>query len=272
MTRGYVAVIRGKEIKKVAYLQSDAYLSYYGEKILKAITNNTIDKWMDKQIAYNHECYGEDKPNKDFSLDWIRKSKTNKDRKKYDFAEYGYLYDEKTGKLKAYHYGQLMCTVIPEEREKYQYMFENEDALWAYVNYDEELLNYKKKPQSIFLLKNEGMDMLKYMVATSKKQQEERIFLSDSHLMAPGHSHGHPTYFKKLYFKWTDNPISFVVSQSSFSKSWDVLIQETTCRKYLTSQRFGTETAAMKWLRAHIKANLESYTKQLKECSLEVAV
>ena len=79
MTRGYICLIDGKKVTKYAYLQSDAYLDFYGVEILQAIMDNRIDAWMDKQIAYNHTCYGADEPSPHFTIDWIKRTKNNQD-------------------------------------------------------------------------------------------------------------------------------------------------------------------------------------------------
>ena len=65
MTRGYVCITKGKnEIVNVAYLSSDAYLSWYGLQILKAIENATvnhgINAWVENQRNENIACNGND--------------------------------------------------------------------------------------------------------------------------------------------------------------------------------------------------------------------
>lgn len=74
-TRGYACITNGSKIEKVAYLQSDAYLSCYGAEILDAIRYEAVDDWFDSQIKYNHKMYGNDEPDPEFDISFIRKTK-----------------------------------------------------------------------------------------------------------------------------------------------------------------------------------------------------
>lgn len=145
MTRGYVVITKDGKVIKYGYLSGDAYPSYYGKRILQKVIFGEISEYVDNIIKENHECYGNEEPNPDFSLDWIRKGKNNKKWKKYDFMEYGYLYKENTGVLCVYNYGKLLYKISPEERKKYLYLFSHERGIMNILTYDPEKLEYNEK-------------------------------------------------------------------------------------------------------------------------------
>lgn len=145
MTRGYVVITCGKKVKKYGYLNSDAYESWYGKRILQAIIDGNIDRYVDNIIKDNHACYGDEEPNPEFTLSWIRKDQSNKDWGKYDFFEYGYLYNENNGVLQVYNLGKLIYKISAEEREKYLYFFTNHQEIVEVCIYDPVMLNYNEK-------------------------------------------------------------------------------------------------------------------------------
>lgn len=263
MTRGYVCVVNGTKIKKVAYLQSDAYLSCYGLKILQAIKDGTIDTWMDKQIAYNHECYGSSEPSPQFSLLWFRKGKENKDWDKYDFVEYGYLYNEKDGSLKVYSCGNLVLAVSQEDREKYLYYFQHYSQIDSWLRYDEEKLdeNYKKPIKN--LVKEASIEMLKEWVEESEKP---RLELSDTHCLCAGHTMEYPIYQKLLRMSNDyGKTVKFIVAKDRFSKKWEVMVQLPYCRAVI-QRNFSSESKATDFIRSLAKANPQKLMRMAEIC------
>lgn len=263
MTIGYVCVVNGTKIKKVAYLQSDAYLSCYGLEILQAITNDAINAWMDKQIAYNHECYGRTEPSPRFSLLWIKRGKENKDWDRYDFSEYGYLYNEKDGSLKVYSYGDLVLTVREEDREKYLYYFQYSNQIDGWLRYDAEKLddNYKKSIKK--LIKDASIETLKEWVEEAAKP---RLELSDVHCLCAGHTMEYPIYQKSL--RRTDNyarSVKFIVAKSRFSKKWEVMVQLPYCRA-VVQRNFSSESKATDFIRSLAKANPQKLMRMAEIC------
>ena len=55
MTRGYFCIVNGKKVEKAVYLNSDAYISYYGFEILTAIIDNKIKEWTRKTEEYTSQ-------------------------------------------------------------------------------------------------------------------------------------------------------------------------------------------------------------------------
>ena len=249
MTRGYVCTVNGAKIKKVAYLQSDAYLSGYGLEILKAIADNSIDSWMEKQISYNHECYGKDEPSPHFSLSWIRRGKENRDWEKYDFAEYGYLYNEQDGSLKVYCFGKLSITVRKEQREKYLYYFQHAFQIDGWLRYDADKLAEINKPIKK-LIDEATLQTLRKWV---KESEAPRLELEDYHCISAGHSHEYPSYKKILRMSNRyDRMVEFIVSKCSWSKKWEVMIQLPYSRAVI-QRGFSSEKKAVEFIRTLAK-------------------
>ena len=100
MTRGYVCITEGKNVSKVAYLNSDAYLSWYGKKILDAAHDNKINEWIDAQHRDNIASYGKnDDPCEGFQLNWIKPDAQSKNEKDWSYAGYGYIVKPHTTKV-----------------------------------------------------------------------------------------------------------------------------------------------------------------------------
>lgn len=251
MTRGYVCITKGKEIKKVAYLSSDAYLSYYGVQILGAIMQGTLDGWMDKQINDNHACYGDSEPDPNFSLNWIMKTKENKDWEHFDFSEYGYWYNEVKEELWVYNYGELICKVTAEEREKYFYYFQNCHAIQSFLYYDADKMDYNYKKPLKTIIANASLEELKQLVKDSEKPRPE---LTNNHCCARGHSVDYPKYIKRFSVSDNYHTTAEFICAKEYGGKWEVLVQLPYCRAILRDG-FGTETAAVKYIRSLIKKN-----------------
>ena len=265
MTRGYVCIVEGTKILKVAYLESDAYLKYYGKNILVSITNGTIDEWMENQIHYNHEIYGNEEPDKNFSLDWIRKGKNNKDWRISDFVEYGYLYNIKTNILKVYYCGKLLYTIKNEEFEKYLYFFENDWAISTYLSYDKEKMNYDYTKVPSLIKKASMSDLELYEVLS----HDVRMELDDTHSCLPGHDPSFEHYVYKKFFTTSrflksGEGICFICEKRY--KKWDVLVQLPYVRVTLATS-FSSEKKAVEFIRQEIrKVGIDKLLRFVKIC------
>ena len=249
MTRGYACVVNGIQLEKVAYLQSDAYLSYYGVQIMEAVMNCTLDAWFEKQIKYNHELYGQDEPNPDFDLSFIRKTRECPTGQ----AEYGYLYSRKTGELRVYNNGRLMISVPREQREKYLYFFRNESKIWYALTYDQEKLDFLKKINWNTLVENASIKDLE-----NWKEEGEKPFmiLENRHLIAAGYSDRYPVYEKQLRWVNGNAPgfVEFFADKNTYDSFWSAVIQLPYCRISL-GERFQTEATVVRFIRNLCKEN-----------------
>lgn len=263
MTRGYICLIDGKKVTKYAYLQSDAYLDFYGVEILQAIMDNRIDAWMDKQIAYNHTCYGADEPSPHFTIDWIKRTKNNQDWERSDFYSYTYEYSLKTGTLKVYTSGDLYVTVKREEYEKYLFYFKNDSAISHYLHYNPETMEYDYKKPIKKIIKNSSLEDLQQFFEESKK---ERLELENAHRVLAGHfrtlSDYESCYVYSKNFLTSDyyhsdkrgyqKKVPFIVEKPYRSTKWDVLVQLPYIRVPVASG-FSSEKKAVEHIRSIIK-------------------
>lgn len=263
MTRGYICLTDGKKVTKYAYLQSDAYLDFYGVKILQAIMENRIDAWMDKQIAYNHECYGVDEPSPYFTIDWIKKTKNNQDWERADFYSYTYEYNLKTGTLKVYTSGDLSVTVKRDEYEKYLFYFENASAISHYLRYDPEIMEYDLKKPIKTIIKNSSLEELQQFFEESKK---ERLEVENAHRVLAGHFRGSNVYESSFVyskdFRTSDyyhsskrgynKKVPFIVEKPYMSTKWNILVQLPYIRVSVASG-FSSEKKAVEHIRSIIK-------------------
>lgn len=250
MTRGYFCIVNGKKVEKAVYLNSDAYISYYGFKILTAIIDNKIKEWTRETEEYTSQ-FGT--PVSAFSLDWIRKN-PNVKMDKYDFYEYGYIYNLKTGMLKVYNYGKLIYSIPENEREKYLYFFKYAEEIEPYLCYNPEKMDYNYNKPLKSIIANASIDELKEYV---EKGNVPRMKLSNYHSIVAGHSTEAPHYLKK--FTVSNKPLrsaNFIVAKPYVRSTWEILIQLPYIRSYVATG-FPTEAAAVKRLRAIISDNKE---------------
>ncbi|MBE6021900.1 MAG: hypothetical protein E7231_01550 [Cellulosilyticum sp.] len=268
MTRGYVCITKGKnEIVNVAYLSSDAYLSWYGLQILKAIENATvnhgINAWVENQRNKNIACNGNDNDCKNFALNWIKPDRMSRSIDDWTYAEYGYIYDSSNYYLKVYHYGKLLLTVDTdnlEEINKYLYLFEKETEIYRAISYDEDLLDdVIDFSKAIKIAAKEDLSALKQHVADYERL--ERIYLDDTHCIAPGHRNDRQVYQKRLSSTSSDNTLKFIIEHDCseyYNNGWQVLIQTPFVRIPIAiagKSRFSSEKALMKNLRLFVKEN-----------------
>ncbi len=269
MTRGYVCIITGKKVVNVAYLNSDAYLSWYGLQILKAIDKATVDKginaWVENQRNENIACYGNDDDCKNFALNWIKPDKVSRAIADWTYVEYGYIYDASNYNLKVYHRGKLIVTIDTDnldEINKYLYLFEKEDEIYKAISYDEDMLadvvNFDKV---IKIAAKKDLSELKGLV--SKDETTEKIYLSNYHCIATGHRTGHEVYQKEVEWLFGSNSerLNFIVEHDTTEYSdygWRVLIQTPFVRipiRVNGKNRFSSEKNLMKSLRNFVKDN-----------------
>lgn len=250
MTRGYACITNGPKIEKVAYLQSDAYLSFYGVEILEAIQGNTLEAWFKKQIRYNHELYNNDEPNPGFDLNFIRKTKECPSGQ----TEYGYLFDRKTEELKVYNYGVLIAVVPKDQREKYLYFFRNSNEIRGALTYDPEKLAYSKKVNMNRIVSNASVKDLEFWKTEGEKQV---MVLDDRHLIAAGYSNKYPVYSKKLWWDNAEHPkaVEFFANKNAFDSFWSVTIQLPFCRVSIGNDHYRSEVAAVNCIRTLCKEN-----------------
>ena len=246
MTRGYACIINDKEIKRVAYLPSDAYLSGYGLEILKKIIAGKLDEWFTTQIKYNQEVYIGTEPDPKFQLNWIKKDKESRSYDDWNYSEYGYIFDEKTGVLKVYHRGDILYTVKLDEYEKYAYFFENDGAVEDALTYDPEKLSFGDCYSSAVRKKIAGMSIEELKVVVKKAKTMPMPVLDDYHCVAAGHSFDRPVYIKR--FRSNGKELEFIAERSRWSKKWLVLIQTPFIRVPILED-FGSETGAVKAIR-----------------------
>ena len=243
MTRGYLCIVEKGEVKSVCFLSSDAYLSYYGLEILEAVIRGDIEQYV-SDMRKNTASYGKKgDPCRGFMIEWINGNKDESEEK-------GYIYDSKTGVLKAYERGSLLYTVKPEERERYKYIFANDCKLETVLSYDAEKMSYHfesvKNAKRIAKMTDSELE---YIVA---KYDEERLELDDTHCVMPGHYVGHEVY-RKL-FRSSDckrNPLEFIV-EHCFGR-WCVLLQTPFGRYRIIAKDFGSEAGAVKAIRELIR-------------------
>ena len=268
MTRGYAVLANGKEIKKVAYLMSDACLSGYGLKILKALSENKAGEWFDSQISYNHECYVDSEADKKFTLDWIRPSKRTREEKWKSsyFMEYGYLVNARTGELKVYNYGKLIHTVKRDDYGKYLYYFENNFEIDAVICYDSEKMDYNWNKSLKSHIADASLEELKELRA---KADMERNELSDTHLIMPGHSINRPVYGKRYRTSKDRREVMFITEKDRWSRKWSVLIQLPYIRVPIQNG-FSSEKKAVECIRKIIRKVGSGKLKRFAEISERV--
>ena len=250
MPSGYFCIVNGKKVEKAVYLNSDAYLSGNGFEILKSIIDSKLKEWIRETEEYTSQ-FGT--PVSAFSLDWIRKN-SNVKMDKYDFYEYGYIYNSKTGMLKVYNFGKLIYSIPKNEREKYLYFFKYADEIGSYLCYNPEKMDYNYNKPLKSIIANASIDELKEYV---EKGNAPRMELSNYHSIVVGHSTEAPHYLKK--FTVSNKPwrsANFIVAKPYVRSTWEILIQLPYIRSYVATG-FPTEAAAVKRLRAIISDNKE---------------
>ena len=255
MTRGYVVITKGGKVIKYGYLSSDAYPSYYGKRILQKVVCKEISEYVDDIIKDNHARYGNEEPHPDFSLDWIRKGKNNKEWKKYDFMEYGYLYEENTGILRVYIFGKLLYKVSPEEREKYLYLFSNENEIMDILTYDSEKLAYDEKKVTRKIIEDLSLANLKELVKEWRVKNEDMVVVGTCNYVVAGHSREYPVYARSVSFG-NEKCLEFIIAKDRISNKWDILIQLPYIRAIVRG-RFSSEKSAAKVLRDIVKNNVK---------------
>ena len=244
MTRGYVVITKGGKVIKYGYLNSDAYTSWYGKRILQKVAYEEISGYVDDIIKDNHACYGNEEPNPDFSLDWIRKGKNNKEWKKYDFMEYGYLYEENTGVLRVYNLGKLLYRITPEERGKYLYLFSNENKIMDILTYDYEKLMYDEKKVTRKMIEAFSLADIVELVKEWRIKHDNMIVVDVYNCIARGGSREYPVYSRWVRFG-SERNVEFLIEKDRLSNKWDVLIQlpymRAIVRSGISSARAATE-------------------------------
>jgi len=256
MTRGYVCLVNGKGVEKVAYLSSDAYLSGYGIRILDAVRRNGLSDYIDNKRKDNIASYGKkDDPCNNFALNWIKPDKESRAYSDWGYAEYGYIYNQKTGTLSVYNRGEKLFVIKPEDRDRFAYIFENDNALESVLSYDADKLTYNWKNQ-----RKKCADMsLEELQELVKKSKEDRIELDDYHCMASGFTPRREIYEKCLTSSTRNIRLTFLAEHEHIitDYGWKVLLQTPYCRFRFLNKTFRSEKAAMRALREKIKANSE---------------
>jgi len=254
MTRGYVVITKGT-VERVAYLESDAYLSYYGLEILKRAFTLEFPDWVKKLREKNIKDHGKkNDPCRGFELYWIRPDERVKKRhKEWHYAEYGYLFDFNKQTLKVYHYGKLLFAIREWEVEKYTFIFANEDVLYDAISYDsEKLKNMFDFTKTMRIAAKEDTQTLKAMV--DKIKENPPVYLDDEerHCIAAGHRSGYECYSKRLR-KEGKQPLQFIVAHERYG--WRVLLQtpyiRVTAIKHATNKydTFSSEKTAVQAIR-----------------------
>ncbi len=277
MTRGYVVITCGKKVKKYGYLNSDAYESWYGKRILQAIIDGNIDSYVDNIIKDNHACYGDEEPNPEFTLSWIRKDQSNKDWGKYDFCEYGYLYNENNGVLQVYNLGKLIYKISAEEREKYLYFFTNHQEIVDVCIYDPVMLDYNRKKLTRKIIESFTIDDMKKLVNRYQKEKDSMYVLDTGNVIAAGYTREYPCYSRTLRLHKCSpdsgrrHCITFYVEKDALTNKWEVLVQLPFCRAVISSG-YGSERFSTNALRSIIKENIPGLMRMseimdnVKEC------
>lgn len=263
MTRGYVCITNSGKVVKYAFLESDAYLEGYGIKILRAITGGYIDAWIDKQIAYNHACYGAYHPSPSFTIDWIKRTKNNQNWERANFPSYSYEYNLKSGTLKVYTSGDLNVTVRKEEYEKYSFYFKNASAISHFLRYNPENMEYDYKKSVKNIVQKSSLEELKQIFELSKK---ERLELENNHRVLSGHfrtlSDYESCYVYSKNFRTSDyyhsdkrgylKKVPFIIEKPYRNNKWNVLVQLPYTRITVASG-FSSEKEAVECIRSIIK-------------------
>ncbi len=263
--RGFLAEIYKDNVEKVAYLPSDAYLSEYGLEILKEVKKGTdaLKEWIDKQYKENLRCYGKkEDPCKDFALNWIKPDQKTRQYTDWSYAEYGYIYDEKTGSFKVYNDGTLLFNIKADDEsiEKYLYLFEHDNKVYHALSYNaEKLADVVEFVKTIKTAAKMSLSELKELV---KENKGECIYLDDYHCITGGHRHGHEVYSKPLRFSESSYELEFIVEHDQLDigytdYGWEVLIQLPYCRTRILRGKgkygnFRSEKTAVDALREHV--------------------
>ena len=246
MTRGYVCETVGRVVVDVAFLPSDAGLSWYGLKILNAIEENRLSLWIETQKA---ESVASDTAG--FDLSWVKRTKDNRDWERSCIAEYGYIFNQKTKKLHVYHYGKLMCTVdtgCQSEREKYRYYFEHCYEIGAMLAYDRQKMSYDYGRPICSKIKAATLDELTALVVQASKPRPE---LDDTHCILPGHAPQNGIYVYAKRFSVSNiarKHVNFICESPFMEDTWRPYVQLPYVRVCIGSS-CKTETAAVKQIR-----------------------
>lgn len=257
MTRGYVCITKGSKVLNVAYLDSDAYLSWYGLQILTAIDTEDIKEWVEKQRQEQISMYGTDDC-KGFALNWIKPDKESRQYDDWGYSEYGYIYDASKNKLKVYHFGKLLLTIDcdnSDEVSKCIYLFKNEDQIYDIISYDNNKLDNVKSFEKVV---KEAAKMSEDELKEIVKDDSEMFYLSDYHCIANGHRPDREMYKKILTSSCRDEKLTFIVEHDIIGYTdygWNVLIQTPVVRVPITisSKKFHSEKALMDALREFVK-------------------
>ena len=253
MTRGYVCITKGSKVLNVAYLNSDAYLSWYGLQILAAIDTENIKEWVEEQISMysTNDCKG-------FALNWIRPDKISKSYDDWSYAEYGYIYDTSKNNLKVYHHGKLLLTIDcdnSDEVSKCIYLFKKENQIYNIISYDKDKLDNVKSFEKVI---KEASKMTEDNLKELVKGDSERFYLSDDHCIANGHRPDREMYKKILTSSCRDEELTFIIEHEVIGDTdlgWNVIIQTPVIRIPITisSKKFRSEKALMNALRDFVK-------------------
>ena len=258
MTRGYVCITKGPKILNVAYLNSDAYLSYYGLQILTAINTKGIKEWVENLRQEQISMYGTDDC-KGFALNWIKPDKISKSYDNWSYAEYGYIYDASKNNLKVYHFGKLLLTIDcdnSDEVSKCIYLFKNENQIYNIISYDKDKLDDVKSFEKVI---KEAVKMTENELKEIVKDDSERFYLSDYHCLANGHRPDREMYQKVLTSSCRNEELTFIIEHDVIGYTdfgWDVLIQTPVIRIPVTigCKKFCSEKALMNALREFVKS------------------
>lgn len=143
MTRGYVIITGPKnKIERIGYLSNSAYPSYYGESIVTAIHEGTLERFMNDLDA--------ESPDEKLDIELPIKEYV-------EAGNYTYVYDPGKDALKCYEYGKLSCEGAP--KADYEFM--------VYV------MNNYNAIRNLVTLDNDTMQMLPFKASALHKKLNE---------------------------------------------------------------------------------------------------
>lgn len=243
MTEGYVLITKGKTILDAMYSRSDSYPSYLGIKVIDAICENRITRFIDD---YKKETPEYNAVGVGIKRSWYIKTKESKQN---FFIDYVYEYNFSNNVLTVFQYGKKLFTIPHDKLSFYKALFEA-NKLWEELTYDYDTLactkNYEKELKK-FLEKSPTVEDIKEI----KDSFNPAFTLSISKCRDVWAD----TYIKTLTNHRTHKSISFYICKDT-KRGYSIYIQTPFLRKQLTLSEqtyYKSEKKILSVLITHIK-------------------
>lgn len=153
MTRGYFVLLEGRKIIDAAYLNSDAYPSYYGVEFLDAILEEldqprSFERHLLSMQKDSADAWDSSDPaswakaKREMTMKWFKKGR---DCGEYGYADYAYLYDSKSGIITVTNFGTPTFRFSAENAATAKEIFKNWDWLQTSFSTDDDFFNSKNQ-------------------------------------------------------------------------------------------------------------------------------